>query len=93
MQGIRKLNRGHRNNSFDRAKSLGVASLPSSHIGSSRIFFFNCREYGRGAPRCSADLRFGERFFLKQGRVVGRGRFDGNPVGEAGGMPMSCSEN
>ena len=67
MRGIRKPNWGHHNIGFDRPNGLGVASSASSHFGSSRIFFFNCREYGRGAPRCRADLRFGEWFFLEAG--------------------------
>jgi hypothetical protein len=71
MRGIRKLNRGNHNIGFYRLNGLGVASFASSHIGSSRIFFFNCREYGRGAPRCRVDLRLGEWSFFKQAGACG----------------------
>jgi len=66
MRGIRKPNWGHHNIGFDRAKTLGVASSTSSHIGSSRIFFFNFESTGAVHP-VPRGLRFGEWFFLSRG--------------------------
>jgi len=55
---IRNLNRGHHNIRFDRPNRFGVACSALSHFGSSRFFFFNCREQGNGAPRCGVALAF-----------------------------------
>ena len=60
-------NWGNHNIGFDRADNLGVASSSSSHIGSVKFSFFNCREDGRGAPRCRVVVRLGSGSFLSRG--------------------------
>ncbi len=55
---IRNLNRGHHNIRFDRPNRFGVACSALSHFGSSRFFFFNCREQGTVLPGAEWRLRF-----------------------------------